>query len=105
MNAVESMPHGGPIEIELRTKGPRAIVMIRDQGPGIPAGQHEQVFRLHYTTKPGGSGIGLFMSRATIEAMGGTLTLQSSAMTGTTARIELPIAVLGTGKEILCSMS
>lgn len=105
MNALEAMPHGGPIELELCAEGALAVIQVHDHGVGIAARDRERIFRMHFTTKPGGSGIGLFTTRAAIEAMGGSLTLDSLPGAGTTARIELPLADPDTVTEAPCSMS
>jgi signal transduction histidine kinase len=104
MNAFEAMPQGGPLEIELTREGARAVVQVRDHGTGIASCHLDRIFQLHFTTKPAGSGIGLFTSRAAIEAMGGELTLHSREGLGTTARIALPIVSTLT-RELACSMS
>ena len=104
MNAFEAMPQGGPLEIVLAREGARAVVLIRDHGVGIAARDFDRIFRLHFTTKPTGSGIGLFSSRAAIEAMGGELTLDSREGLGTTARIALPFAA-APAEEVACSTS
>lgn len=104
MNAMEAMPQGGPIEIELVREGASAVVLIRDHGVGIASRNLGRIFQLHFTTKPTGSGIGLSTSRATIQAMGGELTLHSREGLGTTARIALPlVAVLS--RNLACSIS
>jgi signal transduction histidine kinase len=104
MNAFEAMPQGGPLEIVLAREGAGAVVLIRDHGVGIAAHNFDRIFRLHFTTKPTGSGIGLFTSRAAIEAMGGELGLESRESLGTTARITLPV-VATSAREVACSMS
>jgi signal transduction histidine kinase len=103
-NAFEAMPQGGPLEIELAREGASAVVLIRDHGVGIAARHFDRIFRLHFTTKPTGSGIGLFTSRAAIEAMGGELSLDSREGLGTTARLALPV-VSTPEQEVACSMS
>jgi signal transduction histidine kinase len=109
MNALEAMPRGGPIDIELRADGKLAIILIRDHGVGLPSGSLDRIFTLHFTTKPGGSGIGLYTTRAAIEAMGGVLALQSRDGAGTTASIELPLsmdeAVQQASPQVPCSTS
>jgi signal transduction histidine kinase len=105
MNAIEAMPQGGPLEIELGCEGARAVVRIRDRGTGIAARHLDRIFSLHFTTKPGGSGIGLFTTRAAIESMGGALTLRSEEGAGTTASIELPLASSASTREVSCSTS
>ncbi len=105
MNAIEAMPRGGPLEIELGSEGTRAVVVVRDHGVGMPARHLDRIFNMHFTTKPDGSGIGLFTTRSAIESMGGSLVLRSTEGVGTTARIELPMSVLDAAQEVSCSTS
>jgi signal transduction histidine kinase len=67
-------------------------IEIADSGPGIAPAELERVFeRFHRgTTARGGAGLGLPIAKAAIEAQGGTLELESTPGTGTTARVRLP---------------
>ncbi|MCB9897899.1 MAG: HAMP domain-containing histidine kinase [Planctomycetes bacterium] len=105
LNSLEAMPGGGPIEIALDSDDRHASITIRDHGIGIPARSLEQIFRMHFTTKTDSSGIGLFTTRAAIESMSGSLALESVEGSGTTVRIELPLAVLAPRRESTCSTS
>jgi two-component system nitrogen regulation sensor histidine kinase NtrY len=68
-----------------------AHIEIEDDGPGL--GTTENLFTPFYTTKPGGSGIGLVLARQISEAHGGSLTLESrKAARGCVAHLTLPIA-------------
>jgi signal transduction histidine kinase len=93
-NALEAMPQGGRLELGLRADQETAVVHVRDTGPGISPAMLDQVFRMNYTTKADGTGLGLFTARATLEALGGRLDLQSTEGTGTTAVVTLPRAPL-----------
>ena len=93
-NALEALPDGGRLEIGLRADQETAVVHVRDNGPGIPAAVLDQVFRINFTTKADGTGIGLFTARASLEAMGGRLDLESTEGAGTTAVVTLPRAPL-----------
>jgi signal transduction histidine kinase len=85
---------GRPIEISVEATDERARLSVRDQGIGIPPEHHGRIFerfqravsRRHY----GGFGLGLWISRRTVEAMGGTLTLASTPGQGATFVVELP---------------
>ena len=78
------------IEVSLSPGGKSYNLVIRDHGPGIPAGDMEKVFEPFYTTRNDGSGLGLSIARRIIEVHGGSLDLSSTEGNGTTVRIVLP---------------
>lgn len=70
-------------------------ITISDSGNGIPAVYWERIFELFFTTKPEGTGLGLYISRFFIDRLGGRLhLLESLRFTGSTFRIDLPRRVL-----------
>ncbi|MGD8396236.1 MAG: HAMP domain-containing sensor histidine kinase, partial [Candidatus Eiseniibacteriota bacterium] len=97
MNGIEAMPDGGVIDIDLHHTGERAVLTIHDHGVGMEREQLEKAYHLHVTSKQGGSGIGLFITRAIIVEHGGEITLASTPHVGTTVMIQLPIAGHGDG--------
>jgi two-component system sensor histidine kinase RegB len=70
-------------------------VVIRDRGPGIPDAVMQRIGEPFFTTKaPGrGMGLGLFLARAVIEGVGGSLQIDSAKETGTEVCARLPIDV------------
>jgi signal transduction histidine kinase len=66
------------------------LVSVSDTGVGLPAEQVEQIFDAFFTTKPQGSGMGLRISRAIVEAHGGRLWASANAGRGATFRFTLP---------------
>jgi signal transduction histidine kinase len=95
-NAVEAAGAGGTVEVEAGTPGGRLVVLVRDDGPGL--GNPDNLFVPFFTTKPGGSGIGLALSRQIAEAHGGRLTLVDRPDgRGALATLELPVAALAPG--------
>ena len=64
----------------------RALIRVRDNGPGIPAEDMDQIFVPFFTTKRDGSGIGLSLSRQIMTAHGGDIAVESDA-TGTTVSL------------------
>jgi signal transduction histidine kinase len=64
---------------------------IQDTGPGISAADRENIFNPFFTTKPAGSGLGLFICRTIVEAHGGTLRLTETDLQGSTFEIVFPV--------------
>jgi len=68
-------------------------IRVSDTGPGIHRQLWEKIFALGFTTKPGGSGLGLYIARSLVEAMGGRISVERSLVPlGTTFLVELPAA-------------
>lgn len=106
-NGAEAMPNGGELTVHTRFErvapqcGGRAAaaVEIVDRGPGIPPEIREQLFNPFFTTKDGGTGLGLPISLRIVEEHGGTIEAQSQLGEGTTFRALLPIAVEEPGTQ------
>lgn len=93
MNALQAMPHGGTLRFSTESgKDGRVVVRVRDTGTGIPPEQLARVFDLYFTTKAGGSGIGLSMVFRTVQLHHGDIDVESTPGTGTTFTISLPRA-------------
>lgn len=90
MNAIEAMPSGGSLRFVSRVADEQAEIQISDTGSGIPPEMREKIFRLYYTTKPGGSGIGLAMTYRIIQLHDGTIDFTSEPGKGTTFVLRLP---------------
>jgi signal transduction histidine kinase len=91
-NAVEAMPRGGRITITGRAgEGGRVRLDVADTGPGIPPSQLERIFRLFFTTKSSGTGMGLAIAKKIVERHGGTITVESEMGKGTRFVIDLPV--------------
>jgi len=90
-NAVDaSLETGGGVRVGWRRAVGRVEVWVEDEGPGLS--NTSNLFVPFFTTKPGGSGIGLVLSRQIAEAHGGTLSLENRRNThGCEARLQLPI--------------
>jgi PAS domain S-box-containing protein len=93
VNAIEAMPAGGELRLESSASGDTAEIRISDTGPGIPPALREKIFRLYFTTKQRGSGIGLAMAFRTVQLHDGTIDFTSEPGKGTAFFIRLPIAV------------
>jgi two-component system nitrogen regulation sensor histidine kinase NtrY len=85
-----ALPGGGGVRASWAREGDTVRVRIEDDGPGL--GATENLFIPFYTTKPGGSGIGLVLARQIAEAHGGALTLENRAQGhGCVAHLRLPL--------------
>ncbi|HXQ20368.1 MAG TPA: ATP-binding protein, partial [Candidatus Acidoferrales bacterium] len=67
-NALEAMPDGGRMGVTLDAQDGHATVIIRDSGDGIPPETLEKIYGMYFTTKRGGTGIGLYVSRSVVES-------------------------------------
>ncbi|MBM4040248.1 MAG: two-component sensor histidine kinase [Planctomycetes bacterium] len=92
VNAEEAMPKGG--ELILRTSADAAGVQmdVTDTGVGIPDHQLGKVFDLYFSTKEGGSGLGLCTTRRILERHGGSIAVESDVGKGTHFTVRLPLA-------------
>jgi signal transduction histidine kinase len=93
INACQAMPQGGTLRVAAAATWGRYVeVRFEDTGVGIPPGQLDKIFDLYFTTKEGGSGIGLSMVFRTVHLHGGEITVESTPGRGTTFRLLLPQA-------------
>jgi len=91
LNSCEAMPEGGRLDIVLREEDGEVVLVVGDTGRGIPADQREKVFDFGYSTREGGSGLGLVMvHQCVVEGHGGRVTLDSEEGSGTRVRLAFP---------------
>ena len=98
LNARQAMPEGGTIKVraenvDLKTAAgidSRVRISVRDHGCGIPDDVLPHIFDPYFTTKPGGSGLGLATAYAIIAKHGGSLSVQTKSGDGTVFIIDLP---------------
>jgi signal transduction histidine kinase len=129
-NGAQAMPEGGRLEVTLeeewsgadhaitpspnassgsRSPGGRpvlpgasfAVIRIADEGTGIPPEIREKIFDLYFTTKTGGSGIGLAMTYRILQLHYGNVEVQSRDGRGTEFRLRIPLAVTDRGRRYL----
>jgi signal transduction histidine kinase len=93
VNAIEAMPEGGELRFEAFAGEDMAEIRVSDTGAGIPPELRDKIFRLYFTTRKEGSGIGLAMSFRIVQLHDGTIDFTSEPGKGTTFFIRLPIAV------------
>jgi PAS domain S-box-containing protein len=92
LNASEFTPKGGRITLALRRSGETAIISVADSGKGISLEDQKKIFQLFFTTRPGGSGIGLANTFRFVQLHNGQIEFESEVGRGTTFRVELPLA-------------
>lgn len=92
LNGMQVMPAGGVLTLETGRAGGDVEIRVRDRGPGIPEGDEERIFEPFYTTRPGGTGLGLAMSRRIAVAHRGSLTAENHPGGGAIFRLRLPAA-------------
>ncbi|MCG6158385.1 sensor histidine kinase [Rubinisphaera margarita] len=89
-NAQQAMPDGGTLEFQTYRSEGGVVLEIIDTGNGIPPHVQEKMFDVFYSTRPGGSGLGLPTVRKIIEAHEGSIQCASEVGKGTRFRITLP---------------
>lgn len=90
INAIQAMPKGGILRFAARIDGREVALDVSDTGQGIAPEHLARVFDLYFTTKEGGSGIGLSMVFRTVQLHDGHIEVQSTPSRGTNFRILLP---------------
>lgn len=117
-NAIDAMPQGGRLTLRAgwsdggdpllpsRRRAPdrRVKLEVGDTGPGIPAPESDRIFNPFYTTKEGGTGLGLALAHKIVEDHGGAINFRSGRPRGTTFTVVLPLipeppAAAGLGDE------
>ncbi len=94
-NAIEAMPEGGTLRVDVREADDQAEVLVKDTGTGISPETFNHLFEPLFTTKPGGVGFGLALARTIIERHGGTIEAKSGHGKGATFVIHLPLLIKG----------
>jgi len=112
-NGAQSMPEGGLLEVVLEadrklpsngdinsSPGPKsALLRISDEGSGVPDDIREKIFDLYFTTKTGGSGIGLSMTYRILQLHHGSVEVQSRSDRGSEFRLRIPLASTDWGRR------
>jgi two-component system nitrogen regulation sensor histidine kinase NtrY len=86
---------GGRVRLDCHAEGGSAVVAVIDNGPGLAPAEAETAFTPFFTTKPGGSGIGLSLARQVAIAHGGRLEHETPAHGGAAFRLVLPVLSSG----------
>jgi signal transduction histidine kinase len=91
LNALDAMPAGGKLNIRAREFERGVEILVQDTGPGIPENRRNDIFEPFFSTKEGGTGLGLTVSYNIVTAHGGTLDLVNENEPGACFRLFLPI--------------
>ena len=90
-NALDAMPKGGILTVRGQRTATEVRLQVHDTGSGIAAATLAQIFEPLYTTKPGGTGLGLYIVQEIVAAHGGKVTVASVEGQSTTFTITLPV--------------
>lgn len=93
INAIQAMPDGGALSVDLCKMDHKAIIKINDTGIGIPKEHLKKLFSPFFSTKSYGNGLGLAEANKVIQAHGGEISAESTPGKGTTFTIKLPLKI------------
>ncbi len=91
INSQQAMPNGGELMLRTQKNGANAVIIVSDTGKGIEPENLDRIFDAYYSTKLGGSGLGLSASKKIIEAHHGSIKVDSVPQKGTSFTIQLPL--------------
>jgi signal transduction histidine kinase len=96
INAMQAMPDGGTIEVEILSNGKIITINFDDEGQGIADKILEKIWDPFFTTKEMGTGLGMGMIKNIIESHGGNIQIYNRTQGGTRVAVELPVENPGT---------
>jgi signal transduction histidine kinase len=91
LNAIQASPRGSTVHVAVERDCEGARITVRDEGLGMTPEVLDRIRKPYFTTKEGGSGLGLAVARGLVDQHGGNLEFKSAPRTGTTVTIRLPI--------------
>jgi PAS domain S-box-containing protein len=100
-NAIKYTPDEGSVEVALRKRASNVIIRVKDSGMGIPKAAREQIFTKFYRApnvvrqETSGTGLGLYLVKGLIDALGGKIWFESEEGKGSTFFVELPMKYAG----------
>ena len=98
-NGAQAMPEGGKLEVVLLEDGKSAVIQVQDEGGGISEELRERIFDLYFTTKKGGSGIGLAMTYRILQLHHGSIDVQSELGRGSVFQLRIPLSAADRGRR------
>ncbi len=93
IEAMKGMGAAGELTISSQYADNHLLVLVIDAGVGLPPHQEDQIFNAFFTTKIGGTGMGLSISRSIVESHGGRLWATANTERGTAFHLSLPVHV------------
>jgi signal transduction histidine kinase len=87
VNARQVLSPGGEIVVSTSVNGRDVRLSVSDTGPGIPPENRDKIFNLYFSTRPGGTGLGLPMVKKIVEEHGGSIEFQTESQKGSTFTI------------------
>ena len=93
LNAIEfaGQEPPGQVAVAIRPKGGGALIIVEDDGPGVPPAQRARIFQAYYSSKAGGTGLGLALVKQVFDAHGGTISCEESPLGGARFVATLPL--------------
>ncbi len=91
VNAVQASPANSTVAVSTRSKGDRVIIDITDCGCGIPVEKRKEIFLPFFSTKKGGTGLGLPIVKKIVQAHHGNIQILDNPGKGVTFRVTLPV--------------
>jgi signal transduction histidine kinase len=91
LNAIDATEKGGHIEVTAARRDGELCLEVRDDGPGVRAADAQRLFQPYFTTKPHGTGLGLFVTSKLVADHGGRVSFESPPGQPTVFRIHLPL--------------
>ncbi len=97
LNAIEFAGQSPPGQVTaaLLPRGREVLLIVEDDGPGVPADERDRIFQAYYSSKSGGTGLGLALVKQVMEAHGGTIASEASPLGGARFVASLPLKLVG----------
>jgi signal transduction histidine kinase len=99
-NAIQATPSGGTVALEIAKDRDLVRCEVRDQGPGLPEHLKSRLFKPCQSTKAGGSGIGLAISKQLAGSFGAELELKSNTAAGCVFALAIPLALCSSSPTV-----
>jgi signal transduction histidine kinase len=88
-NAAEAVPQGGHVVVTVGLEDARCVIVVRDDGPGIPEAIRSRIYEPFFSTKEGGTGLGMSIVHSLVSLHGGSIELETSPR-GTSFEVRIP---------------